>query len=175
MAAKITPADLPFVWWCNLNAESEALARSIPGAVEVRGSDSEADKERKLIDFSEGRIRVLVTKPSICGFGMNWQHCADTGFVGLNDSFEQVYQAIRRFWRFGQTKPVNVHFIAAETEGAVVANLKRKEADAERMAAAMVMHMADLSSAQVRGAVRERPDYRPQQPVILPSWLGTAA
>lgn len=175
MAVKITPTDRPFVWWCNLNAESEALTKAIPGAVEVRGSDTEESKERKLIDFSEGRIRVLITKPSICGFGMNWQHCADTGFVGLNDSFEQVYQAMRRFWRFGQTKPVNVHFIAAETEGAVVANLKRKEADAERMAAAMVLHMADLSSEAVRGAERAIPDYNPTQPVRLPNWLGAAA
>jgi hypothetical protein len=174
MAAMITPHDRPFVWWCNLNSESDALVRSIPDAVEVRGSDSEAEKERKLIDFSEGRIRVLVTKPSICGFGMNWQHCADTGFVGLNDSFEQVFQAIRRFWRFGQTKPVTVHFIAAETEGAVVANLRRKEADADRMAAAMVAHMADLSAENVRGTVRERPDYQPTQLMIIPGWLNAA-
>lgn len=175
LAAQITPTDRPFVWWCNLNAESEAIAKMVPGAVEVRGSDSEADKERKLIDFSEGRIRVLVTKPSICGFGMNWQHCADTGFVGLNDSFEQVFQSIRRFWRFGQTKPVNVHFIAAETEGAVVANLRRKEADADRMAASMVLHMADLSSEAVRGTARTIPDYNPQQPMVLPSFLGAVA
>jgi len=175
LAAQITPADGPFVWWCNLNAESEALTRMIPGAVETRGSDPEDVKERKLIDFSEGRIRVLVTKPSVAGWGMNWQHCNSCGFVGLNDSFEQVYQAIRRFWRFGQTQPVNVHFISAETEGAVVANLKRKEMDAERMAAGMVRHMADLSSAAVRGSARETPEYDPQQPVVLPFWLGEAA
>lgn len=171
LAASITPSDRPFVWWCHLNSESEALARAIPDAVEIRGSDTEEDKERKLIEFSDGRIRVLVTKASICGWGMNWQHCSDTGFVGLNDSFEQVYQAIRRFWRFGQTRPVTVHFIAAETEGAVVANLRRKEADAERMAAAMVMHMADLSAATIRGAAREVPNYAPQQPMILPEWI----
>lgn len=171
LAASITPQDRPFVWWCNLNSESEGLTRSIPGAVEVRGSDPASEKERKLIDFSEGRCRVLVTKPSICGHGMNWQHCADTGFVGLSDSFEQVYQAIRRFWRFGQTEPVNVHFIAAETEGAVVANLRRKEADAERMAKAMIQHMADLSSAAVRGATRDRPDYNPTKPIMRPEWL----
>lgn len=174
LAAQITPADRPFVWWCNLNAESVALAKAIPGAVEVRGSDDDAAKERKLIDFTEGRTRVLVTKPSICGFGMNWQHCADTGFVGLSDSFEQVYQAIRRFWRFGQTSPVHVHFIAAETEGAVVANLRRKEADADRMAAAMVMHMSDLSAASIRGTVRTIPDYNPTQPMVLPDFLRAA-
>lgn len=171
LAASVTPSDRPFVWWCNLNGESDALVKAIPGAVAISGSDHEDWKEEKLLDFTNGKIRVLVTKPSICGFGMNWQHCCDTGFVGLNDSFEQVFQAVRRFWRFGQTKPVNVHFIAAETEGAVVANLKRKEADAERMAASMVAHMADLSSATVRGMVRDRPDYNPTQPLIIPDFV----
>lgn len=174
LAASITPADRPFVWWCNLNSESEALAKAIPGAVELRGSDDDDAKERKIADFTEGRIRVLVSKSSIAGFGMNWQHCCDTGFVGLNDSFEQVFQAVRRFWRFGQTKPVNVHFIAAETEGAVVANLRRKEADADRMAAAMVMHMADLSRAEITGTVRVVPDYNPQLPMVLPAFVSAA-
>jgi hypothetical protein len=173
-AIDVTPADRPFVWWCNLNEESAAVAAGIPGAVEVRGSEKDSVKEKKLIDFSEGRIRVLVTKPSIAGFGMNWQHCADTGFVGLNDSFEQYYQAIRRFWRFGQTKPVNAHVIAAETEGATVANIRRKEADAERMAAAMVRHMADLSSAEVRGLARTVPDYNPKVRVEIPAWMEAA-
>jgi hypothetical protein len=174
-AISLTPKDRPFVWWCNLNDESAAIAAGIPGAVEVRGSDDDADKERKILDFCEQRIRVLVTKPSIAGHGLNLQFCADTGFVGASDSFEQTYQSIRRFWRFGQTKPVNVHFIAAETEGAVVANYRRKEADAERMAAALVSHMADLSSQSVRGMARDRPDYSPTEPVIVPSWLGNAA
>ena len=175
MAAALTPTDRPFVWWCNLNAESEALTKAIPGAVETRGADSDEVKERKLTDFSEGRTRVLITKAGVAGYGMNWQHCSDTGFVGLNDSFEQVYQAVRRFWRFGQTKPVNAHFIAAETEGAVVANLRRKEADADRMASAMVRHMADLSAANVRGMTRDRPDYFPTMPMQIPSWMENAA
>jgi hypothetical protein len=173
-AISITPTDRPFVWWCNLNAESEAITAAIPGAVETRGSDPDDVKERKLLDFSEGRIRVLVTKPTVAGFGMNWQHCADTGFVGLNDSFEQYYQAVRRFWRFGQTKPVNCHIVSAETEGATLTNIRRKEADAERMAGAMVRHMADLSTENVRGMVRDRPDYAPTQPVIVPEWLEAA-
>lgn len=175
LAASITPTDRPFVWWCNLNAEADALAKAIPGAINLSGSDSDNEKERKIAAFLSGDARVLVSKPSICGFGLNFQHCADTGFVGLNDSFEQVFQAIRRFWRFGQTKPVNVHFIAAETEGAVVANLRRKEADAERMAAAMVKHMADLSSAEVRGMVRTVANYNPTQPFIVPEFLRVAA
>jgi hypothetical protein len=163
------------VWWCNLNSEAEALAKLIPGAVNLHGSLTDAEKERILIAFSEGEVTHLVTKASLAGFGMNWQHCADTGFVGLNDSFEQFYQAIRRFWRFGQASEVNCHIIAAETEGATVANIKRKEADAERMAAAMVLHMADLSSAAIRGSRRDTPNYNPTQPVVIPSFLECAA
>jgi hypothetical protein len=173
-AVELTPADRPFVWWCNLNDEADALTALLPGAVEVRGSDAEKAKEDKLEAFSRGEIRVLVTKPSVAGFGMNWQHCADTGFVGLNDSFEQVYQAVRRFWRFGQQHPVTAHFIAASTEGAVLENLRRKEADAERMADAMVAEMADLSSALVQGAARQTDNYNPTVPVILPRWLEAA-
>lgn len=175
LAASITPADRPFVWWCNLNAEAEQLAKLIPGAVNLHGGLDDDAKERILIDFTEGRITHLVTKASMAGFGMNWQHCADTGFVGLNDSWEQFYQSVRRFWRFGQTRPVNCHMIAAETEGAVVANLRRKDADAERMAAGMVRHMSDLSSAAVRGAVRDTPDYHPTIPVVLPTFLEPSA
>lgn len=171
MAVAMTPAEGPFVWWCNLNSESEEITKAIPGAVETKGSDSDEVKEKKLLDFAEGRTRVLVTKPKVCGFGMNWQHCNQTGFVGLNDSFEQVYQAIRRFWRFGQTRPVTVHMIAAETEGAVVANLRRKEADADRMAAAMVLHMADLSTRAIRGQVRDTPNYNPTIEITLPAWM----
>lgn len=172
MAARIVAQKLavPWVLWCNLNAESEALVAAIPGAVEVRGSDDEDEKERKLVAFSDGGIRVLVTKPSISGYGMNWQHCADTIFVGLNDSFEQVFQAIRRFWRFGQSKPVTAHFITSELEGAVVANLRRKEADAEIMATQMVRHMANLSAEQLHGMARDKADYRPAR-VPLPYFM----
>ena len=175
LAASITPADRPFVWWCNLNSEADALAKLIPGAVNLHGGLKEGEKERIMLDFTDGAIRVLITKPSLAGFGMNWQHCADTGFVGLNDSFEQFYQAVRRFWRFGQTKPVTAHIIASELEGATVANIKRKETDADRMAAAMVLHMADLSSQAVRGAVRDVATYSPQFPVQLPTFLQEAA
>lgn len=105
-----------------------------------------------MLGFTDGSIRVLVTKPSIAGFGMNWQHCADMAFVGLSDSYEQFYQAVRRCWRFGQKSTVNVHVITAETEGAVVANIKRKEADAMSMAENMVEHMKDLNAEALRGA-----------------------
>lgn len=174
MAAEITPPDRPFTWWCNLNSEAEMLARMIPGAANLHGGLTDDQKEAIIADFLDGRTRVLVSKPSICGFGLNFQHCADTGFVGLNDSFEQFYQAVRRFWRFGQTKPVTAHIIASELEGTTVANIKRKETDADRMAAAMVMHMADLTSAAIKGSSRDVPDYNPQFPVQLPSFVRAA-
>ena len=165
-----------WVVWCQLNSEQDALEKAFGHlALSVRGSKSDEENERSILAFLEGDRPILIGKPSMMGFGLNLQCCHQTIFVGLNDSFEQVFQAIRRFWRFGQSKPVNVHFIAAETEGAVVANLRRKEADAERMAAAMVRHMADLSSAEVRGMVRTVADYNPTQPVIIPEFLRRTA
>lgn len=165
----------PWCIWCNLNSEQDALARAFgPLAFSVSGAMPDEEKERAIHAWLDGERPVMIGKPSMMGFGMNFQHCRNTIFVGLNDSFEQVFQAVRRFWRFGQTKPVNVHFIAAETEGAVVANLRRKEADADRMAAAMVMHMADLSRAEITGTVRVVPDYNPQLPMQLPSFVRAA-
>ena len=162
----------PWCIWCNLNSEQDALAKAFgPLAFSVSGSMSDDQKEAAIQDWIDGKRPIMISKPSIMGFGMNFQHCRQTGFVGLNDSFEQFYQAVRRFWRFGQTKPVTAHIIASELEGATVSNIRRKEADAERMAASMVMHMADLSSEAVRGSVRDTPDYNPTIPVQLPSFL----
>ena len=174
-AALVNANKRPWIAWCNLNTESDALAKAIPDSVEVRGSDSEDHKTRSLDDFASGKIRVIVTKPSICGFGLNWQHCADMAFVGLNDSWEQVYQAIRRCWRFGQTKPVNVHFIASEIEGAVVANLARKDAQAEQMAREMISHMHDLNIAALNGTTRQKTDYNPTVPMVVPQWIMEAS
>jgi DNA modification methylase len=117
----------PWVVWCNLNDESKLLTDVIDGAVELTGSDRPSHKERVLSDFATGKIRVLVTKPRIAGFGMNWQHCNKMAFVGLSDSYEQYYQAVRRCWRFGQTREVHAYVIAAESEKGIVENIKRKE------------------------------------------------
>ncbi len=140
-ARLVNDSGEPWIVWCNLNAESEALGRAIPGAVTVAGSDPRETKTERLLGFAEGRYRVLVTKPTIAGFGMNWQHCRNVAFVGLSDSWEQYYQAVRRCWRFGQTQTVNVHVVTAETEGAVVTNIQRKERDSQRMGRQMVAHM----------------------------------
>lgn len=141
----------PWLIWCNLNSESQLAASLIPAATEVTGSDSREDKESRMLGFSAGLYRVMVSKPSIAGYGMNWQHCPNVVFLGLSDSYEQFYQAIRRCWRFGQTKQVNCYIVTSSQEGAVTENIKRKEKDAAKMAEEMVNHMHELNQQEVRG------------------------
>lgn len=158
-ARLVSASDEAWIVWCNLNAESEALTKAIPGAVEVTGSDSQEHKEQAMVDFVEGRTRVIVTKPSIWGFGLNLQHCCKEAFVGLSDSFEEMDQAIHRCHRYGQTRTVDAYIITSELEGAVVRNIERKRKDHERMTDAMVAQMRDLSTATIRGLERETMDY----------------
>ena len=148
-----------FVIWCNRNEESEKLAALIHGSKDVKGSDSIDYKEKTIDSFTDGELRVLISKPSICGYGMNWQHCHNTAFVGLSDSWEAYYQAIRRFWRFGQEKPVNVHVISAESEGAVVENIRRKEAQNQTMSQEMVAHMSSYVKSELFGIAKQKEDY----------------
>ncbi len=130
---KDKPSD-PWIVWCNLNAEADAITSLLPEAREIRGTLT-ADVKRELMNgFSSGEIKILVTKPSIAGFGMNWQHCANVAFLGISDSYEEFYQAIRRCWRFGQKREVTAHIVISDTEGAVVANIKRKESQAATLA-----------------------------------------
>ena len=168
-------SDDQWLVWCNLNAEADALKRSIGGSIQVSGSDSPEFKEQALIDWIDGRTRVLVSKPSIFGFGVNAQQCSHMAFVGLSDSYEELYQAIRRCWRFGQTKPVECHVICAETEGAVLRNIQRKEQQAAEMFDSLVQHMKDLSTCEVHGARRNRVDYIPESKMRIPSWIGVIA
>lgn len=165
--------DESWIVWTNLNDEAEMISQ-MAGGVNVQGSDKTEVKERNLMRFTDGDIRVLVSKPSIAGYGMNWQHCSNMVFVGLNDSFEQLFQAIRRCWRFGQEREVNVWLVAAETEGRVVSNLKRKEEDAERMAEMMVKHMQDITVAELRGTERVKTEYNPNKQLYIPEWLEAA-
>ena len=139
-------AARPGQWiiWCGLNTESAALARAIPDAVEVTGADSYAEKRAAVEGFVSGSIRVLVSKVKILGFGLNFQHCHQMLFVGLGDSYEQYYQAIRRCWRFGQTDPVAVHVVVSEAETGVVANVRRKEAAAAELARELLTEMHDF-------------------------------
>lgn len=135
--AKIVNANAsredPWVVWCELNDESKMLAGSIRGSVEIRGSMTAKEKEERLVAFANGSYTAIISKPRICGFGLNWQHASNIVFCGLSDSYEQYYQSIRRCWRFGQTKQVNVHVFMSDIESAVFANIERKARDAERM------------------------------------------
>lgn len=173
--ASIVNADRePWVVWCDLNAEGDALRAAIPDAVEIRGADDVDTKEARLADFAAGRIRVLVTKPSIAGFGLNWQHCARMAFVGVTDSFEAYYQAVRRCWRFGQRREVVVHVFASEAEGAVVANLRRKERDALAMAESLSAETRDAVMASVTGRARDTNTYNAARRVAVPDFLRAA-
>lgn len=131
-AASLAAGGEQWIVWCGLNDEARALAE-IDGAVNVEGSWSPDQKAEALEAFQDGEIRVLVTKPSIAGFGMNFQNCSRMAFVGLSDSYESYYQAIRRSWRFGQTEPVEAHIVVSELEMGIVENVRRKELEASRM------------------------------------------
>ena len=151
--------DEPWIIWCDLNDESAALTKAIPGAVEVTGSDSQEHKESAMLGFADGSIRVLVTKPRIAGFGMNWQHCARVVFAGVSHSYEQQYQAIRRCWRFGQERTVFTHIVTSAAEARVVSNVKHKEAQARIMMDEIVRHMGQQGAALNARAKREEMDY----------------
>lgn len=171
----VNNSDEQFLVWCNLNVESELIAKSIPDSVEVCGSDTPEHKTESMIGFSEKRIRVLVSKPSICGFGMNWQQCHNMIFVGLSDSFEQYYQAVRRCWRFGQKSEVNVYVITADTEGAVVANIQRKERDFEDMLHGMIAATQNITAQNIKRTGRNQKTYNPIVKMELPDWLEVGA
>jgi DNA modification methylase len=151
--------DEPWLIWCHLNDEAEMLKSLIPGSVNVQGSDSAEYKTDQMMAFSQGRLRVLISKPKICGFGMNWQHCARMAFVGLDDSFEKFYQAVRRCHRFGQKRQVVVHLFTAENEGQILLNLKRKESQHHEMSASMIAYMRDIMNKELQGQQNIVDDY----------------
>lgn len=161
----------PWVIWCELNAEGDALRAAIPDAVEIRGADTTDHKERALHDFAAGTIRVLITKPKIAGFGLNWQHCHNVGFVGVTDSWESYYQAVRRCWRFGQQHTVNVFLFVSDQEGAVLKNLERKEIDAQAMFEALSAETASAVRSEVIGQRRQTNKYAPQERICIPEFL----
>lgn len=161
----------PWLIWCNLNSEADAIESMIPAALQVAGRHAVDLKVSRLLGFKTGRPPILISKPSLAGHGMHWAHCARVIFVGLTDSFEQIYQAIRRCWRFGQARPVHVYFVASELEGAVVANLARKERLFDQMLDAVANQMRDLIRHEVIGTPLNGADYDPQQPMEVPSWL----
>jgi hypothetical protein len=163
VAAKlVADTGLPAVMWCQLNDEGDLLEKLVPGAVQVSGKDSDDEKEEKFTAFSGGKVRVLITKPVIGAWGLNWQHCAHmTSFA--SHSFEQDYQSVRRFWRFGQVNEVVVDHVISDGEERVIENLRRKAEAADRMFSEMTAHMRDEMAIE-RG--REFPTKEK-----VPTWL----
>jgi hypothetical protein len=160
-----------WVVWCNTNYEADALKAVLPEAVEVRGNDSIAEKERKLTAFTNGEERIIITKPGIAGFGLNWQHCRNAVFVGLSYSFEQFYQALRRNYRFGQTREVNAHIITARTEGPILDAVRAKMAAHETMMDGMVSGRRFADAREDLQLAQNAGEHRLQ----IPAWLHSSA
>ncbi|MGC8534901.1 MAG: helicase-related protein [Rhizomicrobium sp.] len=167
IAAVVLADNQPWVIWCHTNYEADALSARIKDAVEVRGSMSIEAKEDALEAFATGRVQRIITKPSVAGFGCNWQHCARMAFIGQSFSYETWYQAVRRCWRFGQTQPVHVHLAVADGEDQIGAVIDRKGAAHVRMKRMM-------SAAMRRALGREHKTkigYDPKHYEELPAWL----
>lgn len=162
--ASLVSSDRPFIAWCHLNAEGDLLEELLPDAVQVAGCDDDQVKEDRLDRFSRGEIRVLVSKPRIAGFGLNWQHCSDVSFFPSH-SWEQWYQAVRRCYRFGQSKTVTVNIVTSEAESLVLSNMKRKEKQAVEMYDGIVREMGEFQHHAEDG------NYRATVEMGVPKWL----
>jgi hypothetical protein len=161
--------DEPICIWVDTDYEAEAVRAALPGVVQVHGKMDADQKEELLDSFSRGETRVLLTKPKLAGMGLNWQHCHTTVFCGLSHSYEQFYQAVRRFWRFGQRRPVTAHIVLSDTEAEIAAVVDRKAGDHDKM-------KHEMASAMMR-AVRSHEilePYHPSEPALLPAWLAGA-
>lgn len=166
VARLVNNSEEPWIVWCESNEESAALHAAIPDSVEVKGSDSSETKETRMIAFSEGRARVIVSKPSICGFGMNWQHCNKIAFASISYSYEKFYQAIRRSWRFGQTRPVDVYVIIADAELTVWRVIETKSQSHDEM-------KSEMRHASFKSAAAEsiKIPYLAEKTAPLPEWI----
>lgn len=152
--------DEPWLIWCHLNDEADLIESLLSDCINVQGSDSPETKTKNMMAFTHGDLRVLCSKPKICGYGMNWQHCARMAFVGLDDSFEKFYQAVRRCYRFGQKREVQVHIFTAENEGQILQNIKRKELQHHEMSANMIEHMKDIMNKELAGTSNIVDEYK---------------
>jgi superfamily II DNA or RNA helicase len=166
----VNSSDEQWLVWCDLNDESAMLKSLINKAVEIKGSDKATHKTGSMLNFSDNLIKCLVTKPSIAGFGMNWQQCHNMIFVGLSDSYEKYYQAVRRCYRFGQEKEVNVYIIISAKEGAVKANIERKQEDAKKMQDAMIKLTKKVTKKELQVTTRIMTEYVPKVKMLLPNW-----
>jgi len=172
-ASLVNKSDESWIVWCHLNDEQDAIEKAITREiVSVRGADKVDQKVERLTGFSTGKYENIVSKPSIAGFGMNWQHTHNMVFTGMDDSFEKFYQAVRRQYRFGQTKEVNVHIIYSDAEGNVKANIERKAKQHDDLSKNMVSCMREIMQKEIRGAGIEKTEYNPTIKMTIPQWLG---
>lgn len=169
-AEYVNNSDEQWLVWCDLNDESHTLHSLINESVEVQGSDKDEHKTNSMLNFAQGDIKCLVTKPKIAGFGMNWQNCHNMIFTGLSDSYEAYYQALRRCWRFGQTKEVNVYIIISAKEGCVKQNIERKQTDFIKMQKEMTELTKEITKKELKKTCRLSTPYNPQTKMILPDW-----
>lgn len=160
-----------WIVWCDYNIESETLKHKIDDCVEVAGKDSPEFKADMSIEFSSGNVKVLVSKPSIYGFGSNWQNCHNMIFCGLSDSYEQFYQAVRRCWRFGQEREVNVYIIISEKEQNVLTNIEDKQARMDEMQKQMTNLMKSVTLSEIKHTTRIVTEYKPEERMVKPAWM----
>lgn len=167
-------SDEQVLVWCDLSVESERLHKEIRGSVEVKGTDHPDHKVEAMQDFGAEKVRCLVSKPSIAGWGMNWQQCHRMIFVGLSDSFEAYYQAVRRCWRFGQKNPVTVDIVISDADGAVKANIERKQREAQELTRELVKYTKDILREDIKATGRMQESYIATEEMIIPEWLEAA-
>ena len=170
-AAKlVNESNEQWLIWCDLNDESKMLHNLINESVEVKGSDKPEHKTKSAIEFAKGNIKALVSKPLIFGMGLNFQSCRNMIFVGLSDSYELYYQAVRRCWRFGQTREVNVYLVIGGREGCVKQNIERKEKEFKSMQDAMINLTKDIISNEIKATSRITTPYKTTTTMKLPMW-----
>jgi hypothetical protein len=169
-AELVNKSDEHWLVWCDLNSEADMLNELINDSVNVQGSDKPDFKVRTMSDFASGKLKCLITKPKIAGYGMNWQNCHNMIFVGLSDSFEAYYQSIRRCWRFGQNHKVNAYIVISSKEGAVKQNIERKQADNEKFKRELVSLTKDITARELKSTCRITAPYNPENVMKLPEW-----
>ena len=172
LASALANGDMGSQWilWCDYNDESAMLKRKTDDCVEVKGSDEPEFKAGASMEFADGKIHALVSKPSIFGFGSNFQRCHSMVFCGLSDSYERFYQAVRRCWRFGQKMPVDVYIIISEREMNVLDNITRKQVQMDEMQRQMTALMKEVTLSEIRHTTRITTDYKPTEKMEVPAW-----
>ncbi len=169
-AELVNDSDKQWLVWCDLNSEGNRLNELIDNSKNVQGSDKNKYKSETMLSFSDKKLKCLISKPQIAGYGMNWQNCHNVIFTGLSDSFEQYYQAVRRCWRFGQTKEVNVYIIISSKEGCVKNNIERKQEDFERMRESMIEYTKEITKKVLKSTCRITTPYETKETMKLPNW-----